>query len=104
MERQIFADGIGQVTIIGGTVRLDLVTYSPAEKDANGQPLAVFSQRVVMSLEGFTQSAGKIQEAAEAIARMAQRPRPVSATDPLPQAGEAAAGVQVAAAAKRPFP
>src|SRR5689334_21873089 len=83
MEQQIFADGIGQVTIIGGVVRLDFVTYSATEKDAKGQPAAVFSQRVVMSLEGFMQSAAKLQEAALAVSKLVQRARESQAAEPV---------------------
>ena len=38
MDQQIFTDGIGRITVIGGVVRLDLVTYSPNETDAQGKP------------------------------------------------------------------
>ena len=37
MEKQFFSDGIGQITVIGGMVRLDFVTYSVTEKDAKGK-------------------------------------------------------------------
>ncbi len=107
MEQQIFADGIGQVTIIGGVVRLDFVTFSATEKDAKGQPAAVFSHRVVMSLEGFMQSAAKLQETALAVSKLVQRARESQATEPA--AAQAAptpigAAPTEAAAAKRPFP
>lgn len=108
MEQQIFADGIGQVTVIGGVVRLDLVTFSATEKDAKGQPAAVFSHRVVMSLEGFMQSAAKLQEAALAVSKLVQRAREsqpaepaVAQAAPPPSIEEAPAG---ATAIKRPFP
>src|SRR6266404_8730096 len=96
MEPQIFSDGIGQVTIIGGAVRLDFVAYSATEKDPKGQPAPVFCQRVVMSLDGFMQSAAKIQEAALAVSKLLQRAResqpsePVPATQTEPAAAEAA--------------
>ena len=103
MEQQIFSDGIGQVTIIGGTVRLDFVTYSANEKDAKGQPVAVFCKRVVMSLEGFMQSAAKVQEAAQAVSRLVQRGRE---NQPAVDPAVAPTAVQAAPAepAKRPFP
>jgi len=105
MEQQIFADGIGQVTIIGGVVRLDFVTFSATEKDAKGQPAVVFSHRVLMSLEGFMQSAAKLQEAALAVSKLVQRAREGQAVEPAAaQAAPAAATPAEAAAAKRPFP
>ncbi|HKQ44875.1 MAG TPA: hypothetical protein VJS47_05720 [Rhizomicrobium sp.] len=74
-DQQLFSDGVGQITVIGGAVRLDFVTYSATEKDAKGQPAAVFAQRVIMSLDGFMNSAAKIQEAAQAITKLAQQSR-----------------------------
>lgn len=62
MDQQIFTDGIGRITVIGGVVRLDLVTYSPNETDAQGKPRQVFTQRVVMGTEAFLRSAGKVRE------------------------------------------
>jgi hypothetical protein len=103
MEQQIFSDGIGQVTIIGGAVRLDFVTYSPTEKDAKGQPAAVFCQRVVMSLDGFMQSAAKIQEAALAVSKLVQRAQGQPA-DPAPAAVTPVTEAAPPAPQKRPFP
>ncbi len=96
MDQQVFSDGIGQITVIAGAVRLDLVTYSATEKDAKGQPAAVFCQRVIMSLEGFMHAAAKVQEAAQAISKLAQRQgQPAEAA-----AAAAAEPVQP----KKPFP
>jgi len=99
MDPQIFSDGIGQITIIGGTVRLDFVAYSPTEKDSKGQPLAVFRQRVIMATDGFLQSAGKIQETVDAISKLGRRAVTASVQSPEPQPAAAAV-----AQPKRPFP
>jgi hypothetical protein len=116
MEQQFFSDGIGQITIMGGAIRLDFITFSSTEKDPKGQPAAVFSHRVVMSLEGFMQSAAKLQEAALAVSKLLQRAResqpPESVSASAPQPAPAAAGVAAAvgetatqvAPMKRPFP
>lgn len=82
MDQQIFSDGIGQVIVIGGTVRLDFVAYSPTEKDAKGQHVPVFGQRIIMSLDGFMRSAEKIQEAARAISKLAQGAREGQPAEP----------------------
>jgi hypothetical protein len=102
MENQVFSDAIGQITVIGGMVRLDFVAYSVTEKDANGQYMPVFCQRVIMSPESFLLTAEKVQEAARAITNLAQarerpapRPSPVAASVPGPQSSNAP---------KRPFP
>ena len=83
MDKQVFSDGIGQVTVIGGVVRLDFVAYSPTEKDAKGQYLPIFCQRVIMSSESFLRSAEKIQEAAQAIAKLAPRSREAAGSEPV---------------------
>ena len=84
MDDQVFADGLGQISVIGGTVRLDLVTYSPIEKDAKGQPSAVFRQQIIMSMDGFLHAAEKIHEAAQALSIRAATLRPRE-TEPLVQ-------------------
>jgi hypothetical protein len=67
---QSFSDGIGAIAIVGSTVRLDLVTISPTEKEAGGQPKVVLQQRIVMTLEGFANSAEKIRSAFEALEKI----------------------------------
>lgn len=77
MDEQIFVDGIGTISVIGGTVRLDFVSYSPTEKDASGQPTAAFRQRIIMGAETFLHSADKIHEAAQTLAARLNRTEPV---------------------------
>ena len=89
MEQQIFCDGIGRISIIGGIVRLDLMAFSPSETDANGQPRAVLTHRVVMGVDGFLRSSEKVLEIARQIAVQApphaapQAARPTPAQRPL---------------------
>jgi hypothetical protein len=105
MEKQIFSDGIGQITVIGGMVRLDFVAYSATEKDAKGQYLPTFCQRVIMSPESFLLSAEKFQEVACAIAKLAQQPRESAGTEPAPAAAPSPAPApQHVNPPKRPFP
>ena len=102
LKKQIFSDGIGSIAIIGGVVRIDLVTFSTTEKDAGGQPKAVFQQQVVMSAEAFLRSTEKMQGAVQAFAKLAagQRPAEPPAAHPSP-----APDVTVLEpAVKRPFP
>lgn len=72
MDQYHFTDGIGGITVIGGIVRLDLVTYSPTEVDANGQPRPVLTQRLLMSVETFLRSSDKILETVQAITKAQQ--------------------------------
>jgi hypothetical protein len=38
MHAEIYTDGIGEITVGGSIVRVDLVTLSPTERDANDAP------------------------------------------------------------------
>src|SRR5260221_9613356 len=86
VDDQIFSDGIGTISVIGGTVRLDFVALSPTEREANGQPKAVFCQRIVMGVDGFLRSASKVQEAVQALSKMgATAPQTPSWSEPVPR-------------------
>jgi hypothetical protein len=104
MENQIFSDGIGQITVIGGMVRVDFVAYSVTEKDAKGQYLPVFCQRVVMNPDSFLHATAKMQEAAQAIAKLGQRPRETPAAETAPVSAAPGAEPQPSSPPKRPFP
>lgn len=67
MDNQRFVDGIGAVSVVGSTVRIDFITLEPRERDANGQPKAILDNRLIMSLDAFMVAAAKIQEAVEAL-------------------------------------
>ena len=51
-----FADGIGEITLAGGMVRMDLVTMVGRPKDSESQPQLAVSGRVVMPPDGFLRS------------------------------------------------
>jgi hypothetical protein len=53
MVDEIFADGLGEITITGSTVRLDLVSFSTDERNADGEPKLVFKQRIILPVDGF---------------------------------------------------
>ena len=55
--QQIYADGIGEITLSGGMIRMDLVTMvgSQKNKDDNPPKLEV-RQRIVMPPDGFLRS------------------------------------------------
>src|SRR5258706_6510359 len=58
MSDERYADAIGEIGLVGSTVRMDLVSLSPTEKDDKGQAKLVFRQRIVMPVDGFLQSFG----------------------------------------------
>lgn len=86
MEQQIFCDGIGRISVIGGVVRLDLFTYSPTETDANGSARPVLTHRIVMGTDGFMRSSEKVVEAVQLMSRARPPQQPaMRAPGPPPQ-------------------
>lgn len=87
MFEEIYCDGIGDITVTGHIIRIDLVSLSPTERDANQQPKPVFRQRVTMPLDGFLQSFGMmeqvIQRLAEAGVVTKRSPTPTEAAAPV---------------------
>lgn len=62
MHNELFADGIGDIAVTGSVVRIDFVSLSPNERDAKGNPRAVFRERVIMPLEGFVRMFGAVEQ------------------------------------------
>lgn len=62
MTDEIFTDGIGEITFTGGVFRIDLVTLSPLERDASGNPKTVLRQRLIMPPDGFLHSFSAMQD------------------------------------------
>ncbi len=52
----IFADGIGEITLAGGMVRMDLVTLVGSQNNPDEKPRLEASQRIVMPPDGFLRS------------------------------------------------
>jgi hypothetical protein len=96
MQAELYADAIGEITVSGSIVRVDLVSLSATQRDASGKPVPEFRQRVVMSLEGFANSFDVIQKAMNGLAESGAIRRTTTETnDPAP-----AAPAQAARAAK----
>ena len=57
MHEEIYADGVGEITVSGNIVRIDLVSLSPTQRDAENKPKAVFRQRIIMPVEAFANTA-----------------------------------------------
>jgi hypothetical protein len=55
MIPEVFVDGIGRIGFVDGTVRIELISRSGAEADAQGRPKPEVRQRLVMTLSGFLQ-------------------------------------------------
>lgn len=67
MQDELYADGIGEITVSGTIVRIDLVSLSHTERDATGAPRPVFRQRIIMSVDGFANSVDLMQKALQGL-------------------------------------
>jgi hypothetical protein len=63
----MFTDGIGEITVSGSIVRVDLVSLSPTERDAANKPKPVLRQRLIFSVEGFANSVDVMQKALQGL-------------------------------------
>lgn len=63
MQNELYSDGIGEITVSGSIVRVDLVSLSATERDANNNPKSVFRQRIIMPIEAFANSVELMQKA-----------------------------------------
>lgn len=61
MRDDIFSDGVAEIALVGGVVRLDLVAMSAVERGDNNQPKMEFRGRVVMPPEAFLQTFGAME-------------------------------------------
>ena len=100
MQQQIFTDGIGKISVIGGVVRLDFVVYSPTDADANGRPRQMFTHQVLMGVDAFMRASIQCAESAKQLAALPQAkpaptapaptPPPPAAPEPAPDSAAAA--------------
>lgn len=63
MNNELYADGIGEITVTGTIVRIDLMSLSATEKDEKGQPKPVFRQRIIMPVDAFANAVDLMQKA-----------------------------------------
>jgi len=60
-SRELFADGIGEISLSNGMVRIDLITYLTSQKTKDQPPEIAVRQRVVMPPDGFLRSFGAME-------------------------------------------
>jgi hypothetical protein len=84
MHTELYTDGVDEVTVGGSVVRVDLVSLSPTERDANNAPKRVFSQRLIFSVESFANSVEVLQNALQGLidAGAVRRNQPRALADP----------------------
>lgn len=59
MEKDVFADVMGEIHLIGGVVRIDLVQLRPKRGEAG--TTGEFERRLMMPLDGFLTSFGAME-------------------------------------------
>ena len=61
-SKEIFADGIGEIVLSGGMVRMDLVALTGSQRETDEKPKLEFRQRVVMPPDGFLRSFSAMED------------------------------------------
>jgi hypothetical protein len=67
MYPELYTDGVGEIMVSGSIVRVDLVSLSMTERDANNTPKSVPRQRLIFSVEGFANSVDVMQKALQSL-------------------------------------
>jgi len=67
MHDELYTDGVEEITVGGSIVRVDLVSLSPTERDANNAPKRVLRQRLIFSVEAFANSVDVMQNALQGL-------------------------------------
>lgn len=62
MITETYTDGISEITVTGSIVRVDLMSLSPSERDANGNPVPVLRQRLILPADAFANAADLMQQ------------------------------------------
>ncbi|QNM98299.1 hypothetical protein [Chitinimonas koreensis] len=57
---QIFVDGVEEVSIVGGVVRVDLFSYAPGPRGADKRPPRELVERLCLPPEAFLQMYGAL--------------------------------------------
>ena len=61
MNGDIFIDGIENIVLSQGMVRMDLASFSVKKKDKAGKPAVETKQRIVMTPQGFLRTHGAME-------------------------------------------
>jgi hypothetical protein len=65
MINEVFADGVSEINIAGGIVRINFVSLSGTEKDDKGNPTRELRQRIVITPQGVLELYGALQQVIE---------------------------------------
>lgn len=86
MQQEVYSDGVAEITITGPIVRIDLMSLSPAERDANNNPKPVFRQRIVMPVDAFANSVELMQRVVKGLIEAGAIKQNATASDDNAQA------------------
>jgi hypothetical protein len=81
MSSELYSDGIGEITVTGTIVRIDLMSLSATERDEKNQPKPVFRQRIVMPVDAFANAVDLMQKALNGLVDAGAVRRIASTTD-----------------------
>jgi hypothetical protein len=84
MIPDLYSDGVGEITVSGSIVRVDLVILSPTERDEKNNAKSVLRQRLIFSVEGFANSVDVMQNALQSLvdAGVVRRNQPRALAEP----------------------
>jgi hypothetical protein len=60
-QRELFADGIGEISLVGGMVRMSLVSLVGSRRDGD-QPRFEPRERIIMPPDGFLRSFSAMED------------------------------------------
>jgi hypothetical protein len=60
-QRELFADGIGEITLVGGMVRMSLVSLVGSRREGD-QPRFETRERIIMPPDGFLRSFSAMED------------------------------------------
>lgn len=63
MSTELYSDGIGEITVTGTIVRIDLMSLSATERDEKNNPKPAFRQRIIMPVDAFANAVDLMQKA-----------------------------------------
>jgi hypothetical protein len=61
-QNQTFIDGVGEVRLSEGVIRMDLLAMSPTGRDQDGNPVPEFVEQLVMSPRAFMRLVGALSQ------------------------------------------
>jgi hypothetical protein len=99
MSSELYADGIGEITVTGTIVRIDMMSLSAVERDEKNNPKPVFRQRIIMPVDAFANAVDLMQKALAGLVE-AGAVRRISEVQKLPTADGLTRGEASPAAAK----